>query len=162
MPSHVPRMEAREWGWMVPTSTAHGITISTDSAAYQSDHSYVIAKQELHCPCLEEPLPQTSCITVPSYHTVNLVKEPATHQLVTHRFRGRRKQPRTHFQNLNDNFIVVCNVYCFEHLAVLSPAQFPHDLVVVLIPVTRDKRGKCHLLASHSCTDSHTHKTNGR
>lgn len=98
--------------------------------------------------------PRTSCVTVPSYRTVNLVKEPATHQLVTHRFRGRRKQPRTHFQNLNDNFITVCNVYCFKHLAVLSPAQFPHDLVVVLIPVTRDKRGKCHLLASYSCTDS--------
>lgn len=47
-----------------------------------------------------------------------------------------------HLEYFDDYFLVVCDVDGFKHFAVLSSAEFPHQLVVILIPV--DKTDSCY------------------
>lgn len=51
-------------------------------------------------------------------------------------------QNAAHLQYFDDYLLVVCDVDGFEHFAVLSSAEFPHQLVVILIPV--DKTDSCY------------------
>ena len=45
-----------------------------------------------------------------------------------------KRTPRTHFQDLDDYFLIVGNVDCLKNFAVLAPAKLADYLVVVLVP----------------------------
>ena len=53
-----------------------------------------------------------------------------------------KRTPRTHFQDLDDYFLIVGNVDCLKNFAVLAPAKLADYLVVVLVP-TQTHRMSC-------------------
>lgn len=46
-----------------------------------------------------------------------------------------------HLEYFDNYFLVVCDVDGFKHFAVLSSAEFPHQLVIILIPVDKTDSG---------------------
>lgn len=47
--------------------------------------------------------------------------------------------PTTHLQNLDHYFLVVGDIDCLEHFAVLSPTELTNQLVVLLVTLGTDR-----------------------